>query len=185
MDNGSAILEVKCPEPEGEVVRSVRPVQLDLERFKTYWDRLKDFDVVFNDQVNDVDDFMRQFISVKDDGSLAATGLIWEVDDVGIFYLTEIRPGYEALGHFNFWDQRLRGRESLIREMMKYVFQRFGFHRVVTEVGLYAKPAMAMVERIGFVKEGRKRESVRYKGEWWDVNLYSMLDHEILEEEEE
>lgn len=159
---------------------------LTVERLKHYYDNLKDFDVIFNEYVeNDFRAFVNQFLREDRNGNIVSTGLLWEVDDVGILMLQDIRPGYEALAHYNFWDQRFRGREDLCREMLRHLFSRYGFHRIVTEVALYAKPAMNAVERIGFTKEGRKREATRYKpndadeAEWWDVNLYSILEHEV------
>lgn len=186
MDEGSVVLEVECNEPEGTVTRSVRRPQLTLEKLRYYYENLKDFDVIFNEYVeNSFRGFVGQFIQQDASGNIIPTGLIWEVDDVGILMLQDIRPEYEALAHYNFWDQRFRGREELCREMLRYLFNKYGFHRIITEVGLYAKPAMNAVERIGFEKEGRKREATLYKpndadeAEWWDVNLYSILEHEV------
>lgn len=158
----------------------MRPARLSVGRLRYYYEQLKGFDVVFNDYVkNDPTSFIQKFITVDEYGQVHPTGLIWEVDDVGIIYLTDIRPAYEGLADFDFWDQRLRGREPLVREMVKLGFEHYGFHRIVTEVALYARPALQFVERVGFKKEGRKREAVRYKGDWFDVNLYSMLAHEV------
>lgn len=155
-------------------------VLLDVEQLRYYYDKLSEFDVLFNDFIgNNIDDFIKKFITQNPDGSLESTGLIWQVDDVGIIYLTSIRPGIEAEGHFSFWDQRLKGREPLIRAMLKKAFEDYKFHRIVAHIPLYAKPVLAFVERVGFIKEGRMREAVRYKGDWMDANLYSILDREV------
>lgn len=141
--------------------------------------------MLFNELVKTFDDWVQQFVHIRDDGKVEPTGLIWQVDDVGILFLTEIRPGHQALGHFTFWDGRLRGREELMREWIRYLFMKYDFHRLEAEVGLYAKPALNFVERIGLTKEGRKREARLYQPngepepEWWDVNLYSVLESEV------
>lgn len=191
MESGAAVLEVECPEPEGKVVRRVEPVSLTAERLREYYDRLNEFPVLFNEHTGSLEDFIRTFVRPRSDGlGVDATGLIWEVDDVGILYLTRLRPGVSAYGDFTFWDQRLRGREPLVREALRHVFERFGFHRIETEVALYARPAMAFVERVGFKKEGRKREAVLYtpkdaeEPKWFDTNLYSILSHEVMEGED-
>lgn len=151
-----------------------------MERLRFYYDNLKEFDVLFNEHVrNDFKSWIQQFITQDSSGELEPTGLIWQVDDVGIFYLTDIRPGYEALAHYNFWDQKFNGRKELCRETLRHVFGRFGFHRITTEVALYAEKTMNAVEWIGFTKEGRKREAVKYHGEWFDVALYSILEDEV------
>lgn len=172
------VVSVVCQEPEGVFRREVRFAPLTIERLQKYRERLSKFPTLFNCFVRDADDFVLSFIS-EDDGKLKANGLIWEVDDVGIFFLTDIYPAFQATGHFTFWDQRFRGREPLLREMIRYVFREFGFHRIVAEVPLYSAPTLAAVERVGFVKEGRLRKAAWYHGQWWDVNLYSILREEI------
>ncbi len=174
-------LKFRCDEPEGVVVRQVRPAELSFAVITGYYDKLKEFKTVFNSYVrNSLDDFIRLFVTGDGGDGVRATGLIWEVDDVGILYLTEIAVGHDALAHFNFWDRRLRGRENLIRGMMKHVMEMLDLHRVTVEVGMFAAPWLpAAVERLGFVKEGRKREALRYEGEWFDCIIYSMLRSEV------
>ena len=175
------VMWVECDEPEGIVERAVRPCRLSFEKLKYLYEKLSEFDVLFNDHVkNDPSAFISSFI-VDVNGRAESTGLIWEVDDVGILYITDIRPGYEAMAHFSFWDKRLRGREKLAQEMIKYVMKRFKFHRIVCEVPMYATPSMGFVERVGFQHEGRKRQVVRYHGEWFDVNQYSIVEGDLDE----
>lgn len=181
MDFGKPIVTVRCNEPEGTFDRTVTPVALSWEKLRSYYERLKEYDVVFNDHVpNTPGGFASIFVDIGEDLTVSANGLLWEVDDVGILYLTHITPGISALAHFSFWDRRIRGREKLVREMVKHCFKRYGFQRIEVRVALYATPVLAAVERIGFVKEGRARKAVRRNGEWYDVNLYSMLREEAL-----
>lgn len=176
------IVEVVCKEPEGTFTRQVWPVQLSLEVLRSYYDRLKQFDVVFNDHVpNTPEGFSSIFLSINGKGDPVANGLLWQVDDVGILYLTDMVADVEAQAHFSFWDRRLRGREPLIRQMLKHVFQEYGFHRIYTRVALYATPLLSGVERIGFIKEGRMKECVRKYDQWFDANLYSILERELDE----
>lgn len=149
------------------------------EVLEEYYNRIKEFDVVFNDLVpNNGADFASIFIGQEQNGELYAKGLIWEVDDVGILYLTEITKT-QALAHFTFWDRRIRGRLDLIREMIRHCFERYGFERIETRVALYAKPILPVVEKIGFIKEGRLRHTSPYKGKWFDTNIYSILKGEL------
>jgi hypothetical protein len=154
---------------------------LTFETLKGYYDKLKEFKTVFNSYIaNNLDDFITLFVSGNGKDDIRATGLIWEVDDVGILYLTNIAVGHDALAHFNFWDRRLRGRENLLRGMTRYVMDEFDLHRVTVEVGLFAAPWLpAAVERTGFKKEGRKREALKYEGKWFDSIIYSMLKSEV------
>jgi RimJ/RimL family protein N-acetyltransferase len=175
------VVRVVCDEPGGSVVRYVRPALLTRENLARYWSKLREFPTLFNFQITSFEDFAASFVS-QENGVIKPNGLVWEVDDVGLFFLTDIYPVFQASGHFTFWDRRFRGREKLAQEMLKYVFREFGFRRIIAEVPLYSQPTLKAVERIGFTKEGRLREYVYYQGEWWDVNLYSILAREILDD---
>ena len=175
------ILRVECNEPGGLVVRRITLAPLTLGKLEEYWEKLSKFPTLFNNHITDFNDFVGAFLSMDSNG-IRARGLIWEVDDVGLIFMTDIYPVFQASGHFTFWDRRFRGREKLIREMIKYAFKEFGFRRIVAEVPLYTQPTLKAVERVGFVKEGRYRKYVFYQGEWWDVNFYSILKEEVLED---
>jgi RimJ/RimL family protein N-acetyltransferase len=175
------LFSVECAEPSGKIVRHVRAAQLSLEKFKYYYEKLSQFDTLFNDYIKgDFQAFVECFLYQDAQGQIRPTGLIWDVDDVGILYLAEIKPGQSAQAHFTFWDRRLRGREKLIREACRHVMDELQLHRITVEIPLYATPTMKFVENnLGFKKEGRMREAVLYNGDWFDVNLYSILDHEV------
>jgi len=172
------ILRVECQEPEGNILREIRLMPLSIENMKFLWDKLSQFPTLFDRHIVDIDDFSNTFLSQNSDGSLRPNGIIWGIDDVGIFYLTNIYPMYQATGHFTFWDRRFRGRRDLVRSMIKYVCKEFGFHRLVAEVPLYAMPTIHAMEGMGLIKEGRMRKATWYNGEWWDVNVYSVLEEE-------
>ena len=170
---------VECDEPEGIVTREVRPLRLSMKKLKELYHHLNQFDVLFNNYFqNDINAFINSFFCMVN-GEIQPLGLVWEIDDVGIFVITDISPGFEALMHFTFWDRRFRGREILMRELIRYVMKKFSFHRIVAEVPMYAPPTMGFVERIGFIKEGRKRQVVKYKGNWFDANLYSIVEGDL------
>lgn len=175
--SGKVVLRVECSEPDGEIVRLVRgPVQLTIERLRHYYEKLSGFDVIFNDFIgNDFENFLACFLYQDGEQNIRPTGLIWEVDDVGILYLTDIRAGLDAKAHFSFWDQRLRGREDLVRGMCVYVMEEYDLFWLIVEAPLYSRPTLKFVERVGFEKQGRLEDAVPYKNELWDVNLYILL----------
>lgn len=180
MESGRTILSVECSEPEGPIVRDVKQVSLTKEKLYEYYEKISQFNVVFNDLVpNDPVTFASIFLGQEADGTFFAKGLIWEVDDVGIIYITDLDSS-SCLAHFTFWDKRLRGREKLIRESLKYGFERYGFERIEVRVPLYSKPVLNMIERVGLTKEGRLRNATRFDGQWFDVNIYSVLREELL-----
>lgn len=172
------ILRVWCNEPEGRVEREVRLAPLSVESLTRYWDKLSKFKTLFNRHIRDLNDFIKTWIRTEGD-TIKANGIIWEVDDVGILYLTDIYPVFQANGHFTFWDQRYKGREMLILEMLQYVFNEYGFRRITVEVPLFIQPTLRFVQELGFTREGRLRKMAFYNNEWWDVILFSMLEEEI------
>ena len=178
MDDRTVVVNVKCREPEGEVVRSVRLARLSIDRMAFLWEKLKGFDTLFNDFVKgDYKAFVNHFV-LEVNGEPVPTGLLWDVDDVGIFLLHDIIPYQSATAHFVFWDKRFRGREDLCIECLKYAFETYKFQRIKVEVPLYAHHTMDAVEKMGFVLEGRMRKAVLYHDKWFDVNIYSMLPDE-------
>jgi RimJ/RimL family protein N-acetyltransferase len=179
LDERDIVFEHVCRERNGEVVRSVKPMQLGLDKLRFLWNKLGEFDVLFNDYVKgDFSAFINHFVT-QDEKGLRASGLMWEIDDVGMFLITDIKPAISASAHFVFWDRVFRGRESLCREGLRQLFRKYLFQRIQVEVPLYAKKTLYAVERIGFIHEGRLRRSVQYKGEWFDVNIYSMIPEDL------
>lgn len=173
------ILSVPCKEPNGVVIRNVRLTELSFEKVKFLINKLSDIDVLFNDYVKkDPKAILEHFLSVQD-GEIRPTGLLWDVDDVGIFLLNEIRPPVSGDAHFVFWDKRFKGREALCREMLRYIMREYSLHRIQVEVPVYATHTIKAVNRIGMVLEGRSREAVRYKDGWFDINRYSVLEEDL------
>ena len=179
-EQAQCIVTVECTEEGQKVLRNVNFSSLTLGKLKAIYDRIQDFDVLFNVYVKgDMDAFIRAFLSLKANGEPQLNGLVWEVDDVGIVFLCDIEPGFEATVHFCFWDRRFLGREKLMTALLKHFITTFGLHRVVAEVPRYATFYRKAVERLGFEREGCKRQAVRYKGEWFDLLLYGILESEV------
>lgn len=176
LDDQHGVVAVKCTEPDYSGYRVVRFVQLSRDKIREYYEKMKDFDVLFNDWIRgNPEAFTANFLRPMPDGRIGATGLIWEVDDVGILFLTDIIPGATASAHFTFWDRRLTGRQDLVKEFLAIVMDELHFRRVEVEIPLYAYPLFSFVEEVGFKKEGRKRSAVLYKEQWFDTNLYSVI----------
>lgn len=173
------VVRAECDEPEGRIERKVSLTSLSMERLKELWDHLSRFDTLFNDYVRgDFRAFVEHFIQ-QIDGRIMPTGLLWDVDNVGIFFLNEIRPCVSAQAHFVFWDGRFKGREHLCREMCRMAFEEYKFKRIEVHVPLYTPQTLNAVEKIGFIQEGRLRRAIPYKGQWFDVNLYSMIEEDL------
>jgi hypothetical protein len=179
--NWEPVLSAVCKEPEGDVVRSIRPMQLTPANLKTFWEKSRQFRTVFTDEINgDFKKFCELFLSFDGDRP-RAHGLFWVVDDfVGIFYITHITE-LDAQCHFTFFDRRLKGREELTKQFIRYGFEHFGFRRLNVEIPKYAsKHTFGFTMALGFVKEGEKRKAVKYKDDWFDLVCFGLLREEAL-----
>ena len=154
-----------------------------MEKITTIFERLKRFDMLFGDgdENEKFRAFLSTFIEIDDDGEPQAKALIWEVDDVGIIFLTDIKPGHSAKGHYSFWDKRFRGREELLKQFSRYIFNRYDFVKLVAEIPFHAHRAFNTVERIGFKRDGRLRDEVFFDGQWFDLAVFSLLREEAFD----
>lgn len=174
------ILSIECNEPEGLVTRHVRPTEMTVEKIGDLWDKISKFDSLFNDFVRgDFASFLAHFVTQVGPKEFEAASLCWDVDDVGILILNDLRPGVSASAHFIFWDMRLKGREELLRRMIEYVFDRYEFRRIETQVPVRYYLTMAGVEKLGFIKEGRIREAYVFNDVWYDVNIYGIIREDL------
>jgi RimJ/RimL family protein N-acetyltransferase len=170
-----------CAEPEGNFIRSVRPMQLTQDNMRTFWEKARQFPTIFTQEVNnDFKKFCELFLSVTDSGKFRSHGLFWVIDDfVGVYYMTHITD-IDAQVHYTFFDRRHKGREQLTRSMLKHVFDTYGFRRLTTEVPMYVQPhTFGFVYALGFKKEGRKRKCVFFKDDWFDATIFGILRSEL------
>lgn len=72
--------------------------------------------------------------------------------------------------------------EEAVRAVIEHGFRELGLHRVTGDVDPRNAPALRLVERLGFRKEGRLREHYRQHDEWQDGLLFGLLKREWEEE---
>lgn len=181
INNERPILSVVCDEPEGNIVRNVYRFEMTPESLLEFWNKAKQFPTLFGEEIkSDAQKFIDMFFKVSTDGYVSSDSLFFLVDDfVGLFRISEAEENGNANVHYTFFDGRHRGRLGLVRSMIKWVFNEYGFHRLSVEIPNYARPGVRhFVTEIGFVYEGKKRSAALYKGERFDVNLYSLLNDE-------
>jgi len=76
---------------------------------------------------------------------------------------------------------RARGKgyaAPLVRAALEIAFGRDDIHRVELRVFDFNAAAVAVYERLGFVREGTCREAVRVGSEAWNVHIMSLLRRE-------
>lgn len=64
------------------------------------------------------------------------------------------------------------------RSLVAFAFRELALHRVSAAIGPRNAPSIALVEKLGFTREGVLRDHVFTNGAWRDSVLYSVLAHE-------
>lgn len=75
------------------------------------------------------------------------------------------------------WQGKQLGTEVL-RNLIAHAFFQLNLHRLEAEVIDYNQPARHLVEKLGFVLEGRLREARYFKGKYFDILRYGLLRRE-------
>lgn len=73
---------------------------------------------------------------------------------------------------------RKLGREALVT-LMHHAFFQLNLYRLEAEVIDYNEPAMHLVEKLGFVQEGRLRQARYFNGKYYDILRYGILKPEF------
>ncbi|MCZ6890408.1 MAG: GNAT family protein [Gammaproteobacteria bacterium] len=79
-----------------------------------------------------------------------------------------------------FRDRRRKGFASeAIALLLRYYFRELGYHRANADVYAFNKPSIELHRRLGFVEEGRVRQSLYTSGEFHDALIFGMLIDEF------
>lgn len=77
---------------------------------------------------------------------------------------------------------RFRGRrlaDDAARQFQRFLFDELSFHRLELEVYAFNERACAHADRVGYVREGRKRRAYLKDGEWVDAIFYALLAEDV------
>jgi RimJ/RimL family protein N-acetyltransferase len=176
------LIQVVCNEPEGNVVRNVYPMLWTPENIEKLTSKVLEFPTLYGREIKSPADITEMFLNPSPSG-ITAKGLFFVVDDfVGLFYITDFAYNFtDAIAHYTFFDRRHRGRIPLVRAMMKYVFETYQFNRLSVEVPLFTSPhTRHFIGECGFTLEGKKRKSIRFKDDIFDILLFGILKSEVL-----
>ncbi len=84
-----------------------------------------------------------------------------------------------TIGEREYWGQGY-GKESL-RLLLEYCFEALDLHRVSAETFEYNTTWRDLVEGLGFRKEGTARDYLYRDGQFWDKEMYAVLEDEYAE----
>lgn len=80
------------------------------------------------------------------------------------------------IGDKNFWDQGLGSEAAKL--IIDYGFRKLKLHRIDLDVYAYNPRAIKVYKRLGFKKEGEKREHAFWQGKYYNALMMSILDRE-------
>jgi RimJ/RimL family protein N-acetyltransferase len=101
---------------------------------------------------------------------------------IGVAYVAQISPHHHhalvgiTIGERDYWGCGY-GRESL-RLLLTYCFRELDLHRVSAESFEYNTAWRDLLKHVGFVKEGTAREYLYRDEQYWDKELYALLEEE-------
>ena len=87
-----------------------------------------------------------------------------------------VETGYDL--HPDYWNKGLM--TEALREMVRFSFgsgSMVPVHRMEALVMPENIPSIRVLEKLGFEREGRRREFGFWKGRYQDVDLYALLNH--------
>lgn len=68
--------------------------------------------------------------------------------------------------------------QDAARALVTYAFKDLGLHRITAAIGPDNTASIAVVQQLGFTREGALRDHVFTNGQWRDSVLFSVLAHE-------
>lgn len=156
----------------------VREMVLTWEKVEALWNLMRGYTTLFSDLTRG--DFGNFFKVITEQRSLWFE--IWEVQElVGLLWLTDMELTVDASAHMAFFDRKPTEKEPVVRELIRWVFARYPLHRISVNVPRMYHATHRLVERLGFRREGTKREAVMIHGTWDDVKMYGLLRSQQVE----
>ena len=155
--------------------KGVKYACLTKERVHYWWEKLKNFDKLFNDDTyyDEINFFNKMFHENTH---------ILEVEDNGIIVLDNVVEGLKAQAHVSFWDFKLSARTELLRNCLIWAILEFKLYRIEISIPEFSRALRRFAEkRLHFKYEGRLRETLWYKGQLVDMIVLSILRREVLE----
>jgi RimJ/RimL family protein N-acetyltransferase len=115
-------------------------------------------------------EWLQLAVCLKDSGAM--------VGDVGLHFLPDDRRQAEIGYTISPAHQRKGYATEAVGACVNYLFNKLGKHRVFGSVDPRNAPSIAVLERLGFRKEGHFRQSVYMDGQWQDDCVYAILSKE-------
>ena len=164
---------------EDENVYDIQPYLLTPENVQKLWRVFMKYDVILSDAQRGNEALFLEYLLSP---SVVMQEVFLEGESVGVVFADTIIPMESASVHFLFTDLVMKGRQRLLLNMLYYFMETYELHRVNVKVPIYAFTVLNRIRKMNFWLEGRQRESIKWRGEWKDQLLFSVLFSELTEE---
>lgn len=147
------------------------PTKLDPQLINWLWERAKTQEYAFDDlSMNRVEAFLLQLAD-------QSTHYLM-IGDKGLFIVLHPIQGGTAEVHFMIWEREfsLYQHKEYVWELLDWLFYEKKVHRVQGTIPTYNKLAERFMYAIGMKFEGEMLEAVLWKGKYYNVKLFGMLE---------
>lgn len=155
---------------------TVRECELTPHKVDALWDQLQKYSTLFSDITKgDKSNFIR---------AITAPHTMWfEVVEydviIGIIWFGDLHQVTDCVAHMVFFDRQPAEKLEVCRAVVRWMFDNFPLRRMsVTPPAIY-HATVRLLEKIGFKREGCKRDAVLLGGKWNRQLLYGILRHEV------
>ena len=156
----------------------VREMQLDAPKVKWLWGEMQQYTSLFSDLTRNNE---KIFISVIQDPFSYWLEIVDDDENiVGVLYLTELYKTIDANMHLIFFDRRPSEKAPLVRDIIKYLFEKFPYlHRITASFPDIYHATLRLAKRVGMIEEGRRREAILIKRKWCNEVIFGILSSDV------
>lgn len=156
----------------------IKVLSMTVEVVGWLWSQMSQYRTLFSDvTANDLDNYTNlvtlpntlwYHVVRKDTG-----------DTVGVLYVTDVQPATDMTVHVMFFDRKFTDKVNVTREHLKWVCRQLRVHRATAVIPDIYHATIRFAERVGFVLEGTRRESISIGGRWCNELLFGVLTTEL------
>lgn len=174
MDSNSSVLQSGSSNRQFtgfNLLKKIDRKNFDSARLQWIWEHVQTQDYAFDDfSRGRIDWFLYQLADLNTE--------YFEIGDHGLFMVHLPVAGGVADVHFVVWDRNfsLHQQKEYAFELLDYLFYDVKVHRITGMIPAYNRLAPRFVTAMGFKFEGEMRESVLWKGTYYNVSVYGMLE---------
>jgi len=155
----------------------VREMVLTKEKLSALWEEMQKYTTLFSDLTRgDPDNFVRLVMQPS-----TLWYEVWEGDEdlVGVLWVSELEEIVDVNVHMIYFDRKPAEKHEVSQQVIWWIFKHFPIHRMTASPPALYHATIRLMKRLGFVEEGRKRQSILIGGKWNDQVIYGLTRPEV------